>query len=391
MSIPYTHAEIDLDNIVHNIRALKRAARPDAAFMAVVKANAYGHGATEVARCALANGADALGVARISEGVALREAGLSAPILIFGYTPPEMTETLIRHDLIQTVFDITQARACDNAAGRAKKKLKIHLKIDTGMCRLGFSGHGADIPYNPPEFIRHTQSNVKSVIQLPHLETAGIYTHFRSADHADITEARHQLELFLALLSGLKKQGIDFKTRHAANSAAIMALPDAHLDMVRAGIALYGLYPSETMDRQKITLRPAMTLKSSIIRLMTVPGGTPVSYGGTYRTPGPTRIATVPAGYGDGLNRRLSNTGEMLVNGKRARIAGRVCMDLTMLDVGHIEGVACGDEVVLIGCQGDARITADEIAGLLGTINYEITTAVSARVPRISNFTPVLK
>ena len=215
------------------------------------------------------------------------------------------------------------------------------------------------------------------------LDLEGVFTHFASADSADKTYAEQQFAVYLDFLDHLKNAGLEIPVRHAANSGAIIDMPHTHLDMVRAGISLYGLYPSDEVDQGKITLAPAMSLKARIIHLKTVPAGFAVSYGMTHTTEKPTTIATIPVGYADGYNRRLSNRGCMLVNGVRAPIVGRVCMDLTMLDVGHISGVNLEDEVVIIGRQGTESVTADKIAGLLGTINYEVTSAITARVPRV--------
>ncbi len=362
---------------------LRKIILPQTRLMAVVKADAYGHGATAVARCALENGADTLGVARLQEAMVLREAGVTAPILIFGHTSPEVVEKLIHCELIQTVFDIRDAFAYDRAARLLGKKLPIHLKIDTGMGRLGFGGVFSrdEINREVPECA--LLSAIETVIRLPNLAVDGIYTHFAAADEADKSGARCQLERFVLLIQRLASRGIEFPVKHAANSAAIIDLPDSHLDMVRAGIALYGLYPSDQVDKRVISLLPAMTFRSRIIQTKNVPAGFRVSYGGDYVAPAATQIATVPVGYADGLNRRLSSRGRMLVHGQRAPIAGRVCMDLTMLDVGHIPDVSPGDDVVIFGSQGDVTITADEVATSLDTINYEIVSTIAHRVPRV--------
>jgi alanine racemase len=376
-------AEIDLQAIAHNVRELRRLTRPEARLMAAVKGNAYGHGAVEVARTAIAHGADALGVARFEEAVELRQAGLDAPILIFGYTPPSLAPRIIDYRLTQTVYALDTARALSAAAQRLGQPLTVHLKVDTGMGRLGLlpdSGRfsSSDIPA-PGRAVKE----VLQIHHLPGLKLEGIFTHFASVDSADKAFAHQQLGRFTRFLAELEKGGIDGLIRHAANSAAVIDLPGSHLDMVRPGIALYGLYPFDEVCRDRIHLIPAMTLKTRIIHLKKVAAGFKISYGSTYTTPAPTTIATVPVGYADGYSRLLSSRGQMLVRGQRAPIVGRVCMDLTMLDVGHIADVHLGDEVVAFGRQGQALLPADEVAAHIDTINYEIVAGLTARVARI--------
>jgi alanine racemase len=377
---PLIWAEIDLNAIAHNVKELRRITNSKARVMAVVKANGYGHGSVEVARTALANGAQWLGVARLHEAVVLREAGLEAPILIFGYTPPEEVATLIAYDLAQTVYSVAAAQAFSEQPASKGHKIRVHLKVDTGMGRLGFlpAALAAD-PSVSEDLVRQ----IGEIYRLPGIQIEGIFTHFATSDSADKDYALRQLDLFRQVLARLAAAGLDPPLKHAANSAAVIDLPESHLDMVRAGIAIYGLYPSHEVGTDRIRLKPAMRLKSRIIHVKRVPAGFKVSYGITYETSKPTTIATVPVGYADGLNRRLSSRGNMLVHGQRAPIVGRICMDLTMLDVGHLPDVAIGDEAVVFGHQGDAHIHVDEIAGVLDTINYEILTSISARVPRV--------
>jgi alanine racemase len=375
-------AEIDLKAIAHNIKELRRITHPDARLMGVVKANGYGHGAIEVARCTLQNGAAVLGVARIEEGVQIREAGIEVPILIFGYTLPERTADLFEYDLTQTVYTYASAQVLSRTATSLKKKIKIHLKVDTGMGRLGllpqdFQGDNS-VALNA-DAIQETLA----IASLGGLELEGIFTHFATADSAEKTYAEDQLDLFMIFLDRLRKAGLEPRVRHAANSAALIDMPQSHLDMVRPGIASYGLHPSDEVNKKHVSLKPAMALKARIIHLKKVPAGFAVSYGSTHRTPTATTIATIPIGYADGLNRLLSSSGRMLVHGQRAPIIGRVCMDLTMLDVGHIENVRMDDEVVIFGQQGNGSITVDEIASSLNTINYEIVSTITARVPRV--------
>ena len=383
MEAPLTWAEVDLDAIAHNISALRGLTKPTTHFMAVVKANAYGHGAVAVAWQALAAGADWLGVARVHEGVELRQAGIRAPILIFGYTPPREAPALLTHDLTATVYSFETASAYSEAACAAGRTLRVHLKVDTGMGRLGLIPEVFNLSPTGKAVSGNPVFEADAIAHLPGIELEGVYTHFAAADHADTSYTLAQLEKFNDFLDHLHFAGLSVPIRHAANSAALIRMPKTHFDMVRCGIAMYGLYPSDAVDRDQIVLRPAMEWKSHAIHVKHVPAGFHVSYGMTYTTDRPTVIATVPVGYADGLNRRLSSTGAMLAGGRRVPIVGRVCMDLTMLDLGPDANLSVGDEVVVIGRQGDAVLTADEMAGTLGTINYEVVTTVAARVPRV--------
>lgn len=371
-------AEVDLNAIAHNVRELRRITRPGARFMAAVKANAYGHGMVEAASVVLKNGADELGVARIEEGIELREAGIDAPVLIFGHTPASMNKELIQFNLRPTVFSCQTAERLSAMAVTNDAHVKIHLKIDTGMGRLGMLPDGLSPAKN-----KETIHNVIRISKLPSIEIEGIYTHFASADFLDKTYAKRQFDLFLEFIDQLHRAGVDVPIKHAANSAAVIDLPETHLDMIRAGISVYGLYPSDKVDKRRITLKPAMEMKARIIHLKQVPSGFNVSYGSTYETITPTTIATVPVGYGDGYSRLSSAGGYMLVRGERAPVAGRVCMDLTMIDVGHIPDVSLGDEVVIFGRQGSAYVSIDEVAAIWHTINYEVVTTVASRVPRM--------
>ena len=382
MDAALVKAEIDLKAIAHNIKELRRITNDNAKLMAVVKANGYGHGAIEVARSALQNGAEILGVARIEEGIQIRNAGIQTPILIFGYTLPQQAASLMEYELIQSVHTPLAARELSEAVASRGKKLKIHLKVDTGMGRLGLLSQDYTSK-NPGAVSADAIEETLVIAGLKGLELEGIFTHFATADSADKSYAEDQLYLFMSYLNRLRKAGFEPSVRHAANSAALIDMPQSHLDMVRPGIAIYGLNPSDEMINKQVALKPAMALKSKIIQLKEVPAGFAVSYGSTYKTQKPTTIATVPVGYADGLNRLLSSRGQMLVRGQRAPIIGRVCMDLTMLDVGHIDRVQMGDEVVIFGRQRNASLNVDEMASLLNTINYEIVTSITARVPRV--------
>lgn len=365
------NALIDLDAIAYNIRSLKQVTHPGTKFMAVVKADAYGHGAVKVAKTALKSRAHWLGVARLEEALELRDAGITAPILIFGYVHPDQTDTLVDLDLATTVFNPEMAQALSEN-NRTGKPLKIHIKVDTGMGRVGMI-----VRDNPV-----IRKEIKTICSLPHLHVQGIYTHFASADSPDTTYTEKQIKLFSDLLSNLKTEKMEFELCHAANSAGVINYPDSHFNMVRAGIALYGCYPSNQKDTSRITLKPAMTLKSIVASIKDVPEDFCVSYGMTYKTNKKTRLASIPIGYADGFSRKFSSNGFMLVNGYKAPIVGRVCMDQTMIDVGHIPDIAPGDEVIVIGSQKNLHQTAEDLAQQTGTINYEIVSALTARVKK---------
>ena len=383
MKTPLTWAEIDLNAYAHNIKELRRITHSNARLMAVVKADGYGHGALEVAREALQNGAEWLGVARIDEAIRLRRQALVAPILIFGYTPPDLAKQLIEFDLIPTVYSFATAEILSANARSIGKTIGVHVKVDSGMGRLGLLPDTLVSRNKSKDMKNGAVREIESISKLAGLHIDGIFTHFATADSADTSYAKKQLEIFLDFIDQVRGSGLEPFLIHAANSAALLQLPESHLDMVRPGIATYGLWPSEEMNKMQAELKPAMALKSKIIHLKKVPAGFNVSYGITYQTQHPTTIATVPVGYADGYNRMLSSRGHMLVHGKKVPIVGRVCMDLTMLDVGKLSNVNIEDEVVIFGQQGNASITADEIASRLNTINYEIVSTITARVPRV--------
>jgi alanine racemase len=351
--------------------------------MAAVKANAYGHGAQQVASHALKNGADRLGVANINEAISLRNKGIKAPILIFGYTPCQSAHFLAEFDLTQAVHSYETALSLSSAVLSLGKSIKIHLKVDTGMGRLGFLQINDNSLPLLKEECKKTVNEALSISRLKGIELEGIFTHFATADFFDKSYAKAQFCRFMDFIDAVKRAGVVPQLLHAANSAALIDMPETHLDMVRPGISIYGLYPSDEIDKTRVDLKPAMTLKTKIIHLKKVPAGFKISYGITYETKNPTTIATVPIGYADGFNRLLSSRGFMLVNGSRAPVVGRVCMDLTMLDVGHIPDVGLEDEVVVIGRQKEECISADEIAAATNTINYEVVTSIGARAERV--------
>jgi alanine racemase len=372
--------EINLGAIRHNVQTLKKAVGKDVKLMAVVKADGYGHGAIKVARVALKNGATWLGVARLSEAIKLREAKIKAPILIFGHVRDCDIELIAEHDLTITLLHQKMAEDIALEALRQGVYIKAHLKIDTGMGRLGLL---PDHLRARPAINNDAAKEIRIISELENIKLEGIYTHLPSADSKDKTYTEYQLENFNLLLEEILRNGVSLNICHVANSACIIDLPQASYDMVRAGISLYGLYPSNEVYKANTLLKPAMSLKSVITSLKEIPAGFKISYGMTYTTQITTKIAIVPVGYADGYPRLLSSNGFMLVRGKKAPIAGRVCMDQTMIDVGHIPVVRPGDEVVLIGKQGKEEITVDEVANRAGTINYEIVSNLATRLPRV--------
>ena len=357
-------ADIDLDALAHNIRELKRRAG-SAQLMAVVKANAYGHGAIAVARAALAAGADRLGVICLDEGEELRRAGITAPILIMGFTPVSQAERAVDLSLTPTVSSQQMALALARFAVEKGVTVTIHLKIETGLNRYGL----------PPEQLLPLAESLR---QLPGLDVEGLFTHFATGDAADKSYVRVQFERFTQVADKLPW----IRMRHAANTANLIDMPELALDMVRPGIGIYGCYPSPHVQRS-VDLRPVLSLKSRVARLRRLEPGECVSYGCTWTAARPSVVALVMCGYGDGLRRDLSNKGNVLIRGRRAPIIGRIAMDMCITDVTDIPYVALEDEVVIIGRQRDDEIPAEEVAALCGTINYEILTGISARVPRV--------
>ena len=371
-----TWAEIDLDAIEHNYKEIRSSLTPGCKMMCVIKADGYGHGAEALGRFYERLHAEWFAVSNMEEGIQLRDAGVEAPILILGYTPPALAEELSEFGLSQAVFSESYAAALSNEAQKAGVTVNIHIKLDTGMTRIGLWCRSADDT--------GLIDAAERIARLTNLHLEGAFTHFPVADEGETGEAetRKQFENFQAALSALAARGIDIEVKHCANSGAIMEYPEMHLDAVRPGIILYGLMPSNSI-RRRFDLRPAMSLKSVVSQMKTVPKGVRVSYGGTFETEKETVVATVPIGYADGYPRRFSNTAEMLVRGKRAKIIGRVCMDQIMLDVTDIPGVREGNIVTVFGRDGDALLPLDELAALNGTINYEMACLISKRVPRI--------
>lgn len=362
-------AEVNLDNIKFNLKQVKKNIPEDTKVMAVVKADAYGHGVIPVAKAALEAGADRLAVALPEEGKELRDNGFKLPIQILGEVLPNQVSILVENDLIPTISKIETVKRLNELAAKKGIIKKIHIKIDTGMGRIGV------FPDDAINFI-------KKVDSYSNIDIEGIMTHFAKADEKDKSYTYKQWERFKSVIDKLKEIDINIPIKQAANSATIIDLPEFSLNMVRPGIMMYGLRPSHEVD-ESFKLKPALSWKAKIVYLKEVPSGTGISYGATYVTKRKSKIATIPMGYADGFSRLLSNKGEVLVNGKRAPIRGRVCMDQFMVDVTDIEDVNIGDEVVLIGKQGNDELTATEMADLINTINYEITCDITKRVPRV--------
>jgi alanine racemase len=360
-----TLALIDLRAISHNIAEIRKRIGKERDLMAVVKADGYGHGAVEVSVSALGSGANCLGVALPEEGEQVRKAGIVAPILVLGLIQPGEAYKVIDSGLEQAVCTLELAQALDQEAGKASVKVNVHVKVDTGMGRIGVAPHDA------LEFVR-------KLSRFKNLRVTGIFSHFPSADEADKAFTRSQIETFDQIVRQIGDAGLKIPKRHIANSAAILDLPESYFDLVRPGIMIYGLYPSTAVSRS-IKLKPAMTLKTKIIYVKKVPAGTPISYGRTFYTERDSVVATLPVGYADGYYRLLSNQGSVQLRGQRVPLTGRVCMDMCMIDVSGIKDVRPGEEVVLFGDDP----TVDEIAGKIGTINYEVVCAVGKRVPRI--------
>ena len=375
-------AEIDLDAIANNVRAVRNMTSPHAKLIGVVKADAYGHGAVQVAECLIENGADMLAVSQIDEALQLRLSGVECPILILSDAEPERAEELIKYSITQTVFAPEMAASISEAAVKTGRKAIVHVKIDSGMGRVGFRAE-------EPETVK----KIIDIARLPNIEIEGIFTHFAVSDEAGGGQyTQKQFGAFMSVCEALKREGLDIPVRHAANSAAILRFPEMHLDAVRAGIILYGMYPSQASKEAceqmhpGFELKPAMSFKAKITAVKRVPAGTYLSYGCTYSTEKESVIATVPVGYADGYARSLGGRAEVLIHGRRAPVRGRVCMDQCLVDVTGLADsgieVKAGDEAVLFGAQGNECVSPEELAALENTINYEIICSLSKRIPR---------
>lgn len=366
-------ANVNLEAIRHNLNEVRKKLKPDTKLMAVIKADAYGHGAVALAK-AIGNsgsGIDYYGVAIIEEAVELREAGIDKPILILGYTPKEQYDLVVTYDVAQTIFQYEMAEALSLEAKRQNKTAKIHIKVDTGMSRIGYTDTMDSI------------EEIKRIVALENIEIEGIFSHFARADEEDRSCTELQIQRFNTFLKLLEKEQIYIPIKHIANSAGIIEFSEAYYNMVRCGIVTYGIYPSSEVNHEKLHLIPAMEMKTHVAFVKDVEPGVGVSYGAIYVTSKKTRIATIPVGYADGYSRNLSNTGKVIIHGQFAPIIGRICMDQFMVDVSDIEEVKQGDTVTLLGRDGDAYISAEELAQWSHSFAYELVCTVGKRIPRV--------
>ena len=364
-------ADIDLSAVKFNFDNMAKNLAPGTQIAGVIKADAYGHGAVEIARL-MENVSYMWGfaVATAGEALILREAGIKKPILILGYSFTEDRDQLIEENIRMCVFDAEAAQDISRRASKLHRTAFIHIALDTGMGRIGFL---------PTE---EALKEIREISELPNIEIEGLFTHFARADETDLTPAAVQFERYQTFSEKIRSLGIDIPIHHVSNSAGIIRFRDANLDLVRAGITIYGLYPSDEVEKDIVPIRPVMSLISHITYVKTLPAGYEISYGGTFTTKQPTRVATIPVGYADGYPRQLSGKASVLIRGKRAPILGRVCMDQFMVDVTDIPDAQRGDEVVLVGSQGDEQITVEELGTISGRFNYEFVCDISPRVPR---------
>ena len=364
-----TYAKISLSAIKHNVDVIRERIDKDIKIMAVVKADAYGHGASEVVPV-LEQKIDYLAVAALEEGISLRESGAKKPILILSYTSPEQYHELFKYDISQTIYDLNNAKLLSKAALKEKKTAKVHIKIDTGMSRIGFSD------------TKESMDAVKEICSLKGLYAEGIFTHFARADEEYENFSKIQVQRFEKFISILENDGINIPIKHACNSAGTLTV-EKRFNMIRIGMLLYGMYPDEKLKENGLTLCPAMTIISHIADVHTIEKGVGISYSHAYITKKSIKTATVCIGYADGYSRALSNKGRVIINGKYANVIGRVCMDLMVVDITDIPDVKIGDTVTVLGKEGGLEITAEEIAKKSGTINYETICSFKNRVKRI--------
>ncbi|MBR5517658.1 MAG: alanine racemase [Clostridia bacterium] len=363
-----TWCDVSLDNLKHNIEQIKGKLSPNVKLCGIVKANAYGHGVEEIVYNLVQQGVDYLAVAFIDEAVEIRLCGFNQPILILGNTPKDTADQVVEYNITASVYNKETAQAISDEAVKQNKIAKIHIKIDTGMSRIGFLPTDESI------------AEIMEVSKLPNIEIEGIFTHFACSDSEDESATLKQYDKFMWVVGELEKQGLYIPVKHCCNSAAIVKYPNMHLDMVRAGIILYGMYPSD-IDYD-IDLKPLMNFKTSVINVKTIEAGQSISYGATFTAKDTMKIATIAVGYADGYSRLLSNCGRVLVNGQFANIVGRICMDQCMIDVTNVHNINIGDEVILFGADENETLPIEELAVKLGTINYELPCIINNRVPR---------
>lgn len=363
-------AEVDLDAIKYNMREISKLAKGKE-IIAVVKADAYGHGAIDIAPIALECGAKKLAVAVITEALELRRNNINAPIVILGCTPITLAKDLLYQDIEQTVISYEYAEALNEVAKEGKTKLPIHIAVDTGMGRIGFLPNGESL------------DEIQKISKLENLKITGVFSHFATADEEDKEYTELQEFKFKDFIDKLKDRGIDLGQKHIFNSAAIMDLDDSHFDAIRPGIILYGYYPSNDVKKNNLKLKPALTLKSNVVHVKTLPKGEYISYGRKFVTERESIIATLPIGYADGYTRLLSHKAKVIINGQLAPVVGNICMDQCMVDITDVPNVKVGNEVILIGQEGNSKFNADDIAELIGTINYEVICMIGKRIPRV--------
>lgn len=363
-----TQAAVDLDAVEYNYNSVRAKLPKNVKILGVIKADAYGHGAVELGKF-LDDKCDFFGVACIEEAVELKKAGIKTPVLILGYVSPNVYETVVKYDVRIPIFSMEAAKALSDEAVKQKKNIPFHFCIDTGMSRIGF------------QITQESADICKEICSLPGIYAEGIFSHFATADESDLTKAKAQRERYKQFVSLLADRGIEIPIKHLNNSAGIMNF-DEYFDMCRMGIITYGLYPSEDVDKSLLSIKPAMTWLTHVSHIKTLEPGREISYGGTYKTDKPTKVATIPVGYADGYPRCLSNKGKVIINGKYAPILGRVCMDQFMVDVSDIYDVRVETPVVLLGRQNDAELSMEQVAGEAYSFNYELPCRVARRVPR---------
>ena len=366
------YAKIDLDAIAYNMEQMKQNIRPETKVMAVIKADGYGHGAVQIAEMMERwNYIWGFAVATLDEAVVLRTEGIQKPILVLGCVFPDQYMEMLKHEIRMNIYTEEMAESISRMAAREGKTAYMHIKLDTGMSRLGFGINEQSV------------ETIKRISKMPNVNMEGIFTHFTKADEKDKSFTKKQIQEFVWMTERLKEKNVRFAYEHCSNSAGIIDVPEANFDIVRAGISTYGLYPSEEVDKTNVKLKPALALKSHVAFVKEIESGTPVSYGGTFVAKEKMKIATIPVGYADGYPRSLSNKGYVLIRGKKAPILGRVCMDQFMVDVTQIEGVSFGDKVTMIGKDGNENVPVEVLSELSGRFNYEFVCDLGKRIPRV--------
>ena len=365
-------AEIDLDALAYNMKNIKSLSK-NKEVIAVVKADCYGHGAVDTVPILLENGASILAVAVLTEAIELRNAGITAPIMILGYTPEYLGEELINFDIEQTVYSLESAQNLSNTAISLNKRAKIHIALDTGMGRIGFIPNEKSL------------NEISQICSLPGLDVVGIFTHFSTADEKNKDYTNEQFNKYMKFIHDLNNLNINIPLKHVSNSGAIIDMTETFqdLDAVRAGIILYGYYPSDEVKKENLSLKPALTIKAKVAHVKEMDKNMYISYGRTFKTERKSIIATIPIGYADGYSRLLIPGAKVIVNGKFAPVVGRICMDQCMIDVTDVGSVKTGDEVIILGQSGDLKINADDYAQILGTINYEVLCMFKHRIPKV--------